>query len=203
MSTWKKILLAVALLVVAAAAFVSIQPSTFRVSRAAVMAAPADALYARIADFHAWQAWSPWERLDPAQRREITGAPSGKGAVYFWSGNDQVGEGRMTIVDARPGELAKIDLEFIEPWQSRNETEFRLLPDAAGTRVEWTMVGHSGFVEKAMGILMDWDAMIGADFEKGLASMKALAEAEAGGGTGMAPAPPSGPEAAPAPREAR
>ena len=100
---WKKILLAVALLVVAAVAFVAIQPSTFRVARAAVMAAPAGVVYAQIADFHAWQAWSPWEKLDPNQRREISGPPSGKGAVYFWSGNDQVGEGRLTIVEARPG----------------------------------------------------------------------------------------------------
>jgi hypothetical protein len=74
-----------------------------------------------------------------------------------------------------------------------NETEFRLSPQAAGTRVEWTMVGHSGFVEKAMGIFMNWDAMIGADFEKGLAAMKESAEAEARKaplpGEGRGPAP--------------
>jgi uncharacterized protein YndB with AHSA1/START domain len=176
---WKKVLLAVALLVVAAIAYVAIQPSTFRVARAAVIAAPADVVYAQVADFRAWQAWSPWEKLDPNQRREHSGAPSGKGAVYFWSGNDQVGEGRMTIVEARPADLVSIQLEFIKPWQSVNETEFRLLPDAGGTRVEWSMVGHNGFVEKAMGVFMNWDALIGADFEKGLAAMKGIAEAEA------------------------
>jgi hypothetical protein len=176
---WKKVLLAVALLVVAAIAYVAIQPSTFRVARAAVIAAPADVVYAQVADFRAWQAWSPWEKLDPNQRREHSGAPSGKGAVYFWSGNDQVGEGRMTIVEARPADLVSIQLEFIKPSQSVNETEFRLLPDAGGTRVEWSMVGHNGFVEKAMGVFMNWDALIGADFEKGLAAMKGVAEAEA------------------------
>jgi hypothetical protein len=113
---WKKILLAVAVLVVAAVAYVAIQPSTFRVARAAVIAAPAAVVYAQVADFHAWQAWSPWEKLDPDQRREISGPPSGTGAVYFWSGNDQVGEGRMTIVEARPGELVGIKLEFLKPW---------------------------------------------------------------------------------------
>jgi len=197
---WKKILAAVAILVVAAVAYVAIQPSTFRVARAAVIASPAEVVYAQIADFRAWQAWSPWEKLDPNQRREHSGAPSGKGAVYFWSGNDQVGEGRMTIVEARPGELVGIKLEFIKPWQSVNETEFRLTPEAGGTRVEWSMVGHNGFVEKAKGIFMDWDAMIGTDFAKGLAAMQEIAEAEAKRAAQPEPAPAAQPEPGPPPR---
>ena len=174
---WKKIALAVAVLLVALAVVIATRPATFRVSRSTVVAAPAEALYARIADFHAWQAWSPWEGLDPSMKREFAGPASGTGAEYGWSGNDEVGKGRMTVTEARRGERVAIRLEFIEPFASVNETEFALAPAAGGTRVEWTMTGHNDFVGKAFGLFVDVEKMVGADFEKGLAKMKALAEA--------------------------
>mgnify|MGYP001434113858 CR=1 FL=1 len=151
----KKILIAVVVLVAAVLVYAATRPDTFRVERSVSIKAPPEKVFAMITDFRRWDAWSPWEKLDPNQRREITGPPSGKGAVYFWSGNDKVGEGRMTVVEAQPGELVQIKLEFLKPWQSVNESEFRLTPDAGGTRVEWSMVGHNGFVEKALGIFID------------------------------------------------
>lgn len=175
----RKILVAVAAVVVLFLGFVATRPSTYAVERAATIAAPAAVVFAQVADFERWKGWSPWEDLDPGMQRTLRGAPGAVGSAYEWAGNDKVGKGRMTVQDARPGERVGIALEFLEPFASRADTDFVLAPDGASTRVTWTMAGNLGFMEKAMGVFMDMDAMIGKDFEKGLARLKAVAEAEA------------------------
>jgi hypothetical protein len=76
------------------------KPDTFRIERAATLNAPAERLFALIADFHQWLNWSPWEGRDPALKRTYSGAARGQGAVYAWDGNKNVGSGRMEILDA-------------------------------------------------------------------------------------------------------
>jgi hypothetical protein len=106
------------------------------------------------------------------------GPVAAAGSSYAWTGNDKVGEGRMTIVEAKPGERVRIRLEFIKPFASTNSTEFEFAPKAGGTQITWTMVGQNGFVGKAFSVFMDMDKMIGNDFDKGLSQLKAVAEAE-------------------------
>jgi uncharacterized protein YndB with AHSA1/START domain len=168
---------AVALLLVV----IAMQPSEFDVARTATISAPPSTVYPLITDFHKWEAWSPWAKLDPTMKTVYSGAPEGTGAIYEWAGNDAVGEGRMTIVDVRPVEFVGIKLDFIEPFASTNQTEFTLTPGAAGTTVTWSMRGEANFMTKALAIFMGgpnkmMDKMIGADFEKGLAQMKTVAE---------------------------
>ena len=104
----KKILISLVVLVAVFAGVVAMQPSEFSVERTATIAAPAAAVFAQVNDLHKWDAWSPWAKLDPNAKNGFEGAPSGKGAVFTWSGNDQIGEGRMTIVESQPNELIKI-----------------------------------------------------------------------------------------------
>ncbi len=107
------------------------------------------------------------------------GPVAAAGSSYAWSGNDKVGEGRMTIVEAKPGERVRIRLEFIKPFASTSSTEFEFAPKGGGTQTTWTMVGHNEFVGKAFSVFMNMDKMIGNDFEKGLSQLKAVAEAAA------------------------
>ena len=116
-------------------------PKEFRIERSATLAAPANAVFAQVNDFQNWRAWSPWERLDPALKRSYDGPASGTGAKYAWIGNRNVGEGRMTIVDSRPGELVRIKLEFRRPFAATNTAEFRFEPTDGGTAVTWSMSG--------------------------------------------------------------
>lgn len=169
-------LLAVVLLFVIV---VMTQPSTFRVERSATVAAPSEAVYAQIVDFHAWQGWSPWEKLDPSMQKTYGGPASGTGASYAWSGDGEVGEGKMTITDAKQPSNVTIRLEFIKPFESTNTTTFTLVPAPGGTKVTWAMEGENSFLGKAFGIFMDMDKMVGADFEKGLGAMKQIAESKA------------------------
>jgi hypothetical protein len=175
----KKILIALAIAVFGLAVVIALQPSTFRVSRTAtIAAAPAD-VFALVNDFHNWDAWSPWAKLDPAMKTTHAGPVSGQGAVYSWVGNSDVGEGRMTITDSQPASRVSITLEFIKPFASTADTLFEFAPAAAGTTVTWTMSGDNNFLSKAFCLFMGgMDKMIGPDFEKGLVQMKAAAEAK-------------------------
>lgn len=174
----KKILIGLATVLVLFVIIVAMQPSEFRVERKAAIAAPAPVVFAQVNDFHNWEAWSPWAKIDPAMTQTYEGEATGTGAVYTWAGNKDVGEGRMTITESRPSELVKINLEFIKPFASTSTTEFMFTPAEGGqTEVTWAMTGKNNFVAKAMCLFMDMDKMLGGQFEQGLQQMKAAAEA--------------------------
>ena len=177
----KKILLGIVIvvvvLVVVFVCVTALQPAHYHVERSATINAPAPVVFAQVNDFHKWEAWSPWAKMDPAMKQSYEGPPAGNGAVYSWAGNSQVGEGRMTITESHPSDLIKIKLEFIKPWSATNATDFTFKPQGDQTAVTWTMDGDNNFMGKAFGLFMNMDKTIGGDFEKGLAQMKAVAEA--------------------------
>jgi uncharacterized protein YndB with AHSA1/START domain len=163
--------LAVPLLVVAVALT---RPTTYLVQRSVTIAAPPEAVYQAIVDFHRWDRWSPWARLDPRQKTTFEG--DGLGAVYTWSGDDKVGAGRMTIVETLPGSKVGIKLEFLRPWESTSETSFLVVPEGTGSRLTWLMKGNHDLVGRAVSVFMDMDKTLGPDFDKGLATLKAELE---------------------------
>jgi hypothetical protein len=152
------------------------RPNTFGVRRSAVIDAPPEAIYPHIADFRAWAAWSPYEKLDPAMKKTYSGAASGPGAVYAWEGNGKAGQGRMEITGATVPSRVTIQLDFLKPFEAHNTSSFTLEPRGSRTEVTWAMDGASPFKMKVMGVFMDMDKMIGKDFETGLANLKAIAE---------------------------
>lgn len=174
-----KIALVVALVLLALAGFIATRPADFRIARSRTLTAPPAVVHAFIQDFHKWPEWSPWEKLDPSMKRELSGTPAGPGAAYHWIGNDKVGEGRMTITDSRPPQSVTIRLEFLKPWAATSTTQFDLAPHGSGTQVTWTMTGRNNFMAKAMCLFMDMDKMVGPDFEKGLNNLDAATAAAA------------------------
>jgi Polyketide cyclase / dehydrase and lipid transport len=173
----KKILIALVAIVIVLVVVVAMQPAEFRISRTATIAAPAPAVFAQVNDFHNWEAWSPWAKIDPAMKQSFAGAPAGTGAIYTWAGNHEVGEGRMTITESRPSDLVRINLEFLKPFAGTATAEFTFKPERDQTRVTWSMTGKKDFVAKAIHLVMNMDRLIGGQFETGLARMKTVAEA--------------------------
>jgi Polyketide cyclase / dehydrase and lipid transport len=157
---------------------VSRQPADFRIQRSAVFAAPASAAFALVNDFHQWPGWSPWAKLDPNMTVQYEGAQAGVGSSYAWSGNKKVGSGKMTINDSQADRRVGLALEFVTPFKASNVGEFKFEPAPQGVRVTWTMTGTRDFMGKLFAFFVDVDKMVGGDFEKGLAAMKALAEAQ-------------------------
>jgi uncharacterized protein YndB with AHSA1/START domain len=156
--------------------YAATKPDGFRVQRSTTIQAPPGAVFAEIADFHQWLAWSPWEKIDPNLKRAYSGPASGVGAVYEWEGNKNVGKGRMEIKEAVPGSRITIQLDFLKPFETHNTAEFTLEAKGDGTHVTWAMIGRQPYLFKVMTVFMSLDKMIGKDFEKGLANLKAVAE---------------------------
>jgi len=155
------------------------KPDTFRVQRAASIKAPPEKIFPLINDLHAWGAWSPYEKKDPNMQRSYSGAPSGKGAIYAWDGDKNVGKGRMEITESSPSSKILIQLDFFSPFEAHNMAEFTLVPQGDATSVTWTMDGPAPFISKLMQVVFNMDRMIGKDFEEGLANLKSLTERSA------------------------
>lgn len=173
MTTFLLILLALVLAILLLAMG---KPATFRIERTAVYKAGPGALQARISDFHQWEDWSPWAKLDPDCKNTYSGAPSGVGAVFAWDGNKKVGAGRMEITAEEPDRRVTIRLDFLRPFAASNTCEFILEPADGGTRLTWAMSGENTFVSRIFAVFMNMDKMVGKDFEKGLASLRTLVE---------------------------
>jgi hypothetical protein len=178
----KKILVGLAVVMSVLAAVIALQPSAYSVSRSAVIASAPAEVFPLVDDFHNWNSWSPWAKLDPAIKETHEGPNSGTGAVYQWTGDKKVGKGIMTILESRPPSRVRIKLEFIEPFASVADTVFDFAPSGEGTTVTWTMSGKSDFLSKAFCLFMGgMDKAIGPDFEKGLSQMKTVAASKKAG----------------------
>ena len=174
----KKILLVLGALVVVLIAVIALQPSTFAIERAIEIAAPPDVVFAHLDSPQAMDVWSPWVKMDPSRSSAHEGPESGVGAIESWEG-PQIGAGRLTITGVKPNEEVEMRLEFTKPMQATNRALFTLTPAGDGTRVAWRMEGTNNFVGKAASLVMNMDEMVGGTFERGLADLKTLAEADA------------------------
>jgi hypothetical protein len=198
------VLIALAGLILILVGLIATRSSTFRVERSTRIAAPPDVVFGLVNDFHAWDRWSPWAKLDPNMKLEIGGTPTGAGtgATYHWTGNDKVGEGKMLITKSRTPQNVAVRLEFIKPMASVNRTDFTFKPDGSGTRLDWVMTGPLDFMGRGMDLFVGMDKMIGPDFEKGLTGIRHEAEADAkkraeATASATPPAPDAAPVAAP------
>jgi hypothetical protein len=175
----KIILIAIPVIIVVFPIIVAMQPSSYRVARSLVIAAPPDAVFPHVNELKKWEAWNPWGKIDPAMKETYEGPPSGVGAVYAWVGNNKVGEGRMTITASRPNELVQLKLEFFKPMSGVSIAEFTFKPEGGQTITTWDMNGEKNFMAKAFHLFINMDKMIGGQFEKGLADLKTVAETAA------------------------
>jgi uncharacterized protein YndB with AHSA1/START domain len=163
---------AVALLVV----YAITRPDIFRVERALAIKAPPEKIFPLLNDLKGWSAWSPYEKKDPAMKRSFGAVTTGKGALYGWEGNKNVGKGSMEITEAAQPSRIVIKLDFMEPFEAHNTAVFTLDGKGEATTVTWAMFGPANFISKLMGIFFDMDKMVGTDFEVGLANLKSIAE---------------------------
>ncbi|MEY4911034.1 MAG: hypothetical protein RL761_697 [Pseudomonadota bacterium] len=169
------IIIIIALIIAAVLIYAATKPDTFRIERSATIKASPEKISAYLTDFKQWAIWSPWEEKDPAMKRTFSGAVNGKGAIYGWEGNKNVGTGRMEILDVQPNKVT-IKLDFLAPFEAHNTTEYDLVPQGDSTQLTWAMHGPANLMTKVMHVFMNMDKMVGPDFEAGLAKLKAAAE---------------------------
>ena len=173
----KKIVVGLIAIVTGFAMLVFLQPDEMQVTRSIAVAAPAPAVFDQVNTLRNWDGWSPWAKLDPNAKNSFEGPAAGVGAGFAWSGNDKVGEGRMKIVDSRPGERVHFSVDFMRPFEGKSASEFSFKPDGEKTNVTWVTRAHNNFFAKALCLIMNPEKMLGPDMEKGLAQLKTAAEA--------------------------
>jgi hypothetical protein len=173
---FKIIAIIVAIVIAGILLFAANRPDTFRVERSATINSPPEKIFPHIDGFRLWEAWSPWEKIDPAVKRSYSGADSGKGAVYAWQGNKDIGQGRMEILESTPSSKVVIKIDFIQPIEAHNTIEFSLESQGGATKVTQAMYGPSTFLSKLMGLFCSMDKMIGQKFDEGLTSLKSIVE---------------------------
>lgn len=173
---WKKVAAGFGAFVVILLIVVATRPDTYHVERSTTISAAPEAVYGNVADFHKWEAWSPWEKIDPKMKKTFDGTQGTVGASYAWEGDDKVGAGKMTILAVDPNKRIDIDLHFVRPFESSAKNGFTFASSGKETKVTWFMDGNNNFVSKFMCMFMNMDNLIGKDFEKGLADMKKVVE---------------------------
>ena len=156
--------------------FAATRPDTFRIERSVNIKATPEKIFPFIIDFHHMKSWSAWEEVDPAMKRSYSGAESGKGAMYAWDGNKEIGQGSMEILESIPSSKVLIKIDFYKPFEAHNTVEFTLVPNGEATTVNHTMYGPSPFISKLMSLVFNMDKMVGVKFEEGLTNLKAIAE---------------------------
>ena len=175
----KNILLILLLIVGVLAAVIATRPDTFNVERSGVVEAPRALVYELVTDLKRFDEWSPWAERDPNMKKTFADVTVGKGASYSWAGNDQVGKGTMSITDVEADKTVNLKLEFVEPFASEADVKYDLADEGDKTKFTWSMGGKNDFIGKAMSLFMSMDAVIGKDFEQGLAKLNTFAKAEA------------------------
>src|ERR1700759_2938478 len=172
----KKFLILLVSVIAGLAGYVARQPDTFHIERRLTGDAAPPAVFAQVNDFRKWDDWSPWAKLDPDATVAFEGPRAGPGAIFKWAGNDKVGQGTMTLVENKPGEFVRVDVEFVKPFEGRSTSEFTFRPQGDRTQVTWTSYGPMTFLSKAMCLIRNMEKVLGPDMEKGLVQMKSLAE---------------------------
>jgi hypothetical protein len=170
------ILITLMIIIAAVLLYAATRPNDFVTSRTASIKASSEAIFPLINDFKHWPEWSPYEKLDPQMKRTLSGTDAGKGAAYAWEGNAKAGKGRMEIVNSVPSSLVSLKLDFEKPFRANNSVDFALKPAGDITTVTWAMRGSRPFIAKLMGLFMNFDTLIGKDFEAGLANLKRATE---------------------------
>lgn len=173
---FKKIAIVIVVAILAVLGYAATLPDTFRIERTTSIKAPPEKIFAYLNDFQKSMTWSPYEKKDPAMKRMFSGAPSGKGSVYAFEGNKDIGSGRIEIIESVPPQKVALRLDMIEPFEGSNVIEYTLHPQGDETQVTWAMQGTSPYFAKVICIFLNMDEMVGKDFEAGLASLKAIVE---------------------------
>jgi uncharacterized protein YndB with AHSA1/START domain len=165
----------IALAIAAVLIYAATKPDAFRFERTKHIQASPEQIWPLIIDLNQHFAWSPFEK-DPNMKRTLSGAASGPGQVYEWSGNREVGSGKLELIGATVPSRLQMKLHMYKPMKALNDVEFVLVPNGGGTDFTWSMQGRQPYMGKLFSTFVDCEKMCGNMFEEGLGKLKALAE---------------------------
>lgn len=166
----------IAIVVAGIVAYAATRPDTFEVSRSLAIKASPEKLFPMIDDLRTFNSWNPFAQQDPQAKVAYRGPAAGKGAAYAWDGNSNAGKGSVEITESSPASKVVMRLDMERPLEAHNRVELTLVPRGDETTVTWAMRGPQPLLGKIVSVFIDLDKMVGGQFEKGVATLKAAAE---------------------------
>jgi uncharacterized protein YndB with AHSA1/START domain len=157
--------------------YTATRPDQFRITRQVIIKAPTEVIFAHINDLRQFNTWNPFATADLRSSIAYGATSAGVGGSYSWDSSRQSNKGRMEITAVDMPRRVEMCLHFDKPMNANNDVVFLLQPRGDGTEVSWQMSGTYGFVHKAMGLIFNFDKMVGGEFDKGLAQLKSRTEA--------------------------
>jgi Polyketide cyclase / dehydrase and lipid transport len=155
-------------------------PKDYSVSREVIINKPKDQVFAYVKSLKNQNNWATWNQMDPNQKNEYRGEDGTPGFVHRWEGNpDNVGTGEQEIVKVTEGERVDFELRFEVPFESKSPAW--ITAEAASdnqTKVTWGMSGTMPYPMNFMQVFMNMEDMIGTEYEKSLANLKGIIEAQ-------------------------
>lgn len=171
----RRIFIAIVAIIVILVAVAYVLPRTVTLDRAITIDAPPEQVFAHVNSMQATEAWSPWLERDPNVVLTYDGPESGVGNTLSWvSDEPSVGNGTQVIVASVENQRVETDLDFGP--QGTAKATFLLEPEGAGTRLTWGFVTDLGMNPMARWFGLMLERWIGADYEAGLANLKAIVE---------------------------
>lgn len=153
-----------------------IAPKSYHVFRSIAIEKPKAEVFAYVKFLKNQEEWSPWEERDPEMKKEFRGTDGEVGAVSYWNGNKQVGEGEQELKKIVENEVVEIELRFFKPWKSVSDSYIKVEDAAGGTKVSWGFSGKNKFPASIFMLFMNMDKSVGKDFEQGLQKLKTILE---------------------------
>jgi high-affinity Fe2+/Pb2+ permease len=168
------IVLGIVVLVLVLAA---IAPKNYNVSRSIEIAKPKKVVFDYLKSLKKQDEWSPWGKRDPNMEKKFTGTDGEVGAISYWKGNKEVGEGEQEITKIVEGDSIESQLRFLKPFKSTSDAYIITKEiEQDRTKVIWGFSGKNKFPMSIMMLFMSMDKAVGKDFEEGLASLKEILE---------------------------
>ncbi|MNJ91268.1 Bacterial transcription activator, effector binding domain [compost metagenome] len=176
-----KIAIAVIVVLVIFLGYVSTREGQFRYERSGVIAAPPEKIFPYLSNLKNGDKWSPYEKVDPNMKKTFAGNDGEVGSTMVFEGNKDAGSGKLEILKIVPNELVEIKLTMTAPMHAENIVEYRLTPEANGTKFSWSMSGDGGFMGKLVNVFIDVEKMVADQFSEGIANLKAHVEGPTSG----------------------
>ena len=173
----KKIFSLLVLIIACVCLYASTKPDYFTYQKEGIFSATPDKVFPYLNSFKLGNEWIPFGEEDPNMIKEYSGSDSGVGAKHHFSGNNEVGEGNLEILEVIPNQQVKINLSMLRPMAGENLVTYKLEPiDSSKTKFIWSIEGNQPFIGKVFSIFIDCEKMMGGKFEKGISNLKKIVE---------------------------
>jgi hypothetical protein len=175
----KKILLALLILIAIPLIAALFMKKDYAVEREITVNKPVSEIFEYLKYLKNQKEFSTWTNKDPKSIITYKGVDGTIGAISTWDGNKQVGKGEQEIKKIDSLKRIDVELRFIKPFEGVANAYFTTEAiDSTSTKVKWGINGRDEYPLNFMQVFINYDTMMGTEFEAGLKNLKTVLETQ-------------------------